>query len=42
MTVWSLTQSLIIWSVKSSGPQEALLSKKLVEAMEFQQSYLKF
>ena len=25
MTVWSLTQSKTSWSVKSSGPQEALL-----------------
>ena len=30
-----------IWSIKSRGPQEALLPIKLVEAMEFQQSYLK-
>ena len=41
MMVWSLTQSQTFWSVKSSGPQEALLSIKLVEVMEFQQSYLK-
>ena len=25
MTVWSLTQGKTFWSVKSSGPQEALL-----------------
>ena len=30
-----------IWSVKSSGPQEALLQTKLVEVMEFQLSYFK-
>ena len=29
------------WSVKSSGPQEALLQTKLVEVMEFRLSYLK-
>ena len=29
------------WSVKSSGPQEALLKTKLVEVMEFQLSYFK-
>ena len=29
-----------IWSVKSSGPQEALLQTKLVEVMELQLSYL--
>ena len=29
------------WSVKSSGPQEALLQTKLVEMMEFQLSYFK-
>ena len=38
---WSLTQSQTSWSVKSSGPEEALLSVKLVEVMGFQQSYLK-
>ena len=32
---------LNIWSVKSSGPQEALLLTKLVDVMEFQLSYLK-
>ena len=34
-------QSRTSWSVKLSGPQEALLSTKLVEVMEFQLSYLK-
>ena len=29
------------WNVKSSGPKEASLQTKLVEAMEFQLSYLK-
>ena len=37
---WSLTQSQTSWSVKSSGPEEALLSVKLVEAMEFQKMML--
>ena len=32
MVVWSLTQSQTSWSVKSSGPQEALLRTKLMEA----------
>ena len=41
MMVWSLTQSYTSWSVKSSGPQEALLQTKLVEVMEFQLSYFK-
>ena len=36
ITVYSQTS----WSVKSSGPQEASLRTKLVEAMEFQLSYL--
>ena len=36
MMVWSVTQSQTFWSVKSSGPKEALLSIKLVDAMEFQ------
>ena len=36
-----LTQSQISWSVKSNGPQEALLKIKLVEVMEFQLSYFK-
>ena len=31
-----------IQEVKSSGPQEASLQTKLVEVMEFQQSYFKF
>ena len=39
--VWSLTQSQISWSMKSNGPEEALLPIKLVEVMGFQQSYLK-
>ena len=30
-----------LWGVKLSEPQEALLSIKLVDAMEFQQSYSK-
>ena len=34
--VWSVTQSQTFWSVKSSGPWEALLSIKLVGIMEFQ------
>ena len=41
MMVWSLTQSQACWSVKSNGPQEALLQTKLVEVMEFQLSYFK-
>ena len=41
MMVWSLTYSWTSWSVKSSGPQEALLWTKLVEVMEFQLSYFK-
>ena len=41
MMVWSLMQSQTFWSMKSSGPQEALLQKKLVEVMEFQLSYFK-
>ena len=40
-TMCIVTQSQTFWSVKSSGPYKALLSIKLVEAMEFQQSYLK-
>ena len=40
-TALSLTQSQTSWSMKSSGPQKALLQTKLVEAMEFQLSYLK-
>ena len=39
--MWSLSQSQISWSVKLSGPQEALLQTKLVEVMEYQQSYLR-
>ena len=34
-------QSQTSWRVKSSGPKEALLQKKLVEMMEVQLSYLK-
>ena len=41
LMVWSVTQSQTFWSVKSSGPLEALLLIKLVDAMEFQQSYSK-
>ena len=41
MMVLSVTQSQTFWSVKSSGPLEALLLIKLVDAMEFQQSYSK-
>ena len=40
-TALSLTQSQTSWSMKSSGPQKALLQTKLVEVMEFQLSYLK-
>ena len=36
MMMWSVTQSQTFWSVKSSRPEEALLSTKLVDAMEFQ------
>ena len=39
--VWSFTKSQTFWRIKLRGPQEVLLSIKLVEAMEFQQSYLK-
>ena len=28
MMVWAVTQSQTFWNVKSSGPQEALLTKK--------------
>ena len=41
MMMWSLTQSQSFWSVKSSGPQEALLLIKLMDVMEFQQNYSK-
>ena len=41
MMVWSLTQSQTSSSVKSRGPQEALLLTKLVEVTEFQLNYLK-
>ena len=40
--VWSVTQSQTSWNVKSSGPSEASLWTKLVEAMEFQLSCFKF
>ena len=36
MMVWLVTQSQTFWSVKSSGPFEALLLIKLVDAMQFQ------
>ena len=42
MRLWSLIQRQTFWSVKSSEPQEALLTIKLVEVMKFQQGYLKF
>ena len=32
---WSLILIQTSWSVKSSGPYEALLQTKLVEVMEF-------
>ena len=41
MMVWSLTYSQTSWSVKSSGPSEALLQTKLLGEIEFQLSYLK-
>ena len=37
--VWLVTQSQTFWNVKSSGPKEALLSIKLVDALELQQNY---
>ena len=37
--VWSLTSAQTSWSVKSSGPYEALLGTELVEVMEFQLRY---
>ena len=37
--VWLVTQSQTFWSVKSSGPYEALLSIELVDATKFQQNY---
>ena len=39
--VWSLTYSQTSWSVKSIGPQEALLRTKLSEVMKFQLNYFK-
>ena len=33
MMVWLVTQSQTFWSVKSSGPYEALLLIKLVDVM---------
>ena len=41
MMVWSVTQSHTFWNAKSNGPQEAMLLIKLVDVMEFQQSYPK-
>ena len=41
MMVWSLTQNQTYWSVKSSGPQEALPGIKLMKVMEFQLNYFK-
>ena len=41
MMVCSVTQSQTFWSVKSSGPYEASLQRKLVEKMQFQLSYFK-
>ena len=37
--VWLVPQSQTFWNVKSSGPKEALLSIKLVDALELQQNY---
>ena len=37
--VWSVTQNQTFWCAKSSGPEEALLLIKLVDAMKFQQNY---
>ena len=37
--VWSVTQSQTFQSVKSGGPQGALLSIKLMDVMEFQQLF---
>ena len=39
--VWSFTQSQTLWSAKSSRPQETLLLIKIVDVIEFQQSYFK-
>ena len=36
MMVWSATQNQIFWSVKSSGPEKALMLIKLADAMELQ------
>ena len=41
MMVWPFTSSQTSWSVKLSGPQEALVKTKLVEVTEFQLSYFK-
>ena len=38
--VWLVTQSQTFWNAKFSGPKEALLLIKLVDAMKFQQNYL--
>ena len=37
--VWSVIQNQTFWRAKSSGPEEALLLIKLVDAMKFQQNY---
>ena len=37
--VWLVTQSQTFWNAKFSGPKEALLLIKLVDAMKFQQNY---
>ena len=39
MIVWLVTQSQTFWNAKFSGPKEALLLIKLVDAMKFQQNY---
>ena len=41
MMGWSFNKSQTSWSVKSSGPEEALPQTKLVEVMKFQLSYFK-
>ena len=38
--MWLVTQSQTFWNAKFSGPKEALLLIKLVDAMKFQQNYL--
>ena len=37
--MWLVMQSQTFWNVKSSGPKEALLSIKLVDALRLQQNY---